>query len=105
MALERDFDEFYIATVDCIIIQRIGQHVLRINNSAGNSGRALFIELNEVRQGTMMILEKTKAKLFEKVAAGIVFIAVVGTLWYTKSSNEQLDKKYEELKKLMGGKG
>lgn len=100
-ALDRDFDSFYLATVDCIVIQRIGQHVLRIKNSNGNSGRALFIELNEVRQGTMMILEKFKAKAFEWVLVSVVAVFAAGVYWFTKNSKEEVDKKFEEVKKML----
>lgn len=103
-ALERGFDEFYLASIDCILIQRIGQQIVRINNPAGKSGRAVLIELNEVRQGTMVTLKKAKAKMVARMIAGIVFIAVVAGVVYTKRATDAVDKKFEDVKKLLEGK-
>ena len=88
-ALGCEFDSFYLATVDCVIIQRVGQHVLRINNSTGNSGRALFIELNDMRRGTMMITEKLKAKAFEWVLVAVAATSAAGLYWYMKTSDQR----------------
>lgn len=100
-ALGCDFDSFFLATVDCIIIQRVGQHVLHINNSTGNSGRALFVELNDVRKGTMTITENLKAKAFKWVLVAVVATFAARVYWYTKTSKDERDRKFEEVKKLL----
>lgn len=104
-ALHRDFDSFYLASVDCVVIHRIGQHVLRINNSVNfktSAGRALFIELNEVRQGTMMILDKVKATALTWIGVIVVVVYAAGVYGYTKTTKEETDKKFEEVIKVLG---
>lgn len=89
-SLARAHEEFYLGTVDCVIIQRIGQHVLHLTNTKGESGRALFIELNEVRQGTMTIFETVKAKLFEGTSVVIIVTVVAGGLYLMRESNKEV---------------
>lgn len=105
VVLERDFSELYLASVDCIAVHRIGQHVLRVDNSAGTSGRALVVELHDLRQKTIMIVEQAKARTFRRVAASIAVVTVVASFLCAERSKAELDEQREalrrDLKKLL----
>ena len=76
------FLDLGLDVVDFIVIQRIGRHILRITRTfrpgESASGRALFLELNDIRARTSELLRNFKAQgadhTLAVAAAGVVVV-------------------------------
>jgi hypothetical protein len=93
MCEDANFDALFLASVDGLVLQQTGSHIVHIKNdrsaasSCESSGRSAFLELSNVRTAATMALQSENVKVLHAstpilVAMGIVGIATLSLVLF-----------------------